>query len=303
MTLETLHSLLTLLEDPDEEVHQAAEQELLRFAKTNHDEFKQIQERLTNHTFLDNLKTIEKKIVISQIKQGLRSWRLAGGKDLFEAWAMLSLLDPPSENDQKVKNQLNRLINLIWLELHPSMGNEARAKKVSHILFQVEQFKVSKDEYNPELYFLQSILAAKLGSPFSTSLLYFLVCCKLDIPSQLIKLEHQNKTFYFTRLIENNSQSTFYVDSNYVSTLVDGSKFSNEKTNIGKVYEENVFFNVLKHYLSIENPTSNFQIMSNIYIILDVCKRLRSGYKRLGQTMESEMIEDLLQFIDIHFDD
>lgn len=278
MTPERLQSLFTLLDDPDPEIYQVAETELLTYAKHNRIQLRQLQKDFP--ALAPKIKIVFQKIAIPQIWQDLADWHLTGGKDLLTPWLLLTKFEHPDIDTQQCKNQINRILNLIWLRQMPNMNIEQRLQQIHQLLFDIESFRfgLSDNKSTSGAYLLSDILDNKYTSSFPMMLLFYVICQELDIPVQFIKVKSTDETcetrdkeaiYYFLRFF---GEGTSRKISEFYLVMAD-----NKDVGDTVIYNEEDFLDLIQLDKTRFNNT-NFCAMSNIQIFRELSILLARTY-------------------------
>lgn len=277
MNDDRFNALIRLLDDPDPVVTQHVEDELFRLGPQGIEKLEAAWESVADALVQSRIEELISRIQISHYSRQLLNWRLAGGKDLLEGWLLLTQMQYPMLNVVKYRNELQRLISKIWLQLDSRMNELERLIAINKQLYSVERFSGNyKEPERPENNYISFLIDTKQGNSLSLSALYLIVCEQLDIPLQVVNF----MGYYAIRCYRRNSH--FYIDA----------------------YNQGMFFtpqqvqDFLKK-MDAEQNVNHYKPLSNIYIILDLIKALIGAYGNDNQPNKAALFDRLLREIEI----
>jgi regulator of sirC expression with transglutaminase-like and TPR domain len=277
----TFNALISLLDDPDPHVYQEVEEQLFTLGASGIEKLERAWEQCsTNQIIQSRLEELISRIQITSYTEQLMEWRKAGGNDLLEGWIILTCCQYPTLNKQKYRNEVQRLVAKIWLQMDPRMNEIERLCVINKHFYTVERFTGNyQDPDKPDNIFLSHLIDTRQGNSLSLSALYLIVCQQLDIPLQVVNF----MGYYAIRCYRRNVH--FYIDA----------------------YNQGMFFTPQQvqeflQKLNVESNVSYYKPLSNIYIILNMVHTLISQYRTVGLEAKAQKFEQLLQDIEIKFD-
>ena len=208
MTDNEFFALVSLLEDNDEVIHKEIEKKLLSMGESviprlevewGKNKQALVQERITE---------IIEDIHAQSTLQKIKTWRSSETKDLFEGWFIISQYQYPTLQIDIFRNKINRLVNMIWLEMSYSNTYSDKILALNRILFDIEKYHAhTKTPAEARTFFLKDVFERKEGNPFSLGILYLLICHKLELPISAVVLPHYIALHY------EDSRNSFYIDA------------------------------------------------------------------------------------------
>ena len=140
-----IRALITLIEDPDQDVYDQVRERIVSLG----DHVVPILERaweFEDHgdLFRDRIEDILETIHLSGVTERLIAWRDSGGEDLLTGALIISRYRYPDMDEQKVKARLASIRQDIWLELNDHLTAFEKVRVFNHIFFQIHGFKGDK---------------------------------------------------------------------------------------------------------------------------------------------------------------
>lgn len=277
MNEDKFNALIRLLDDPDPVVTQHVEEELFGLGPKGIEKLEAAWESVGDAIVQARIEELISRIQITHFSGQLLQWRLAGGESLLEGWLLLTQLQYPMLNVQKYRNEIQRLVSKIWLQLDSRMNELERLITINKQLYSVEKYAGNyAAPERPENNYLSFLIDTKQGNSLSLSALYLIVCEQLEIPLQIVNFVG----YYAIRCYRRTSH--FYIDA----------------------YNQGMFFtpqqvqDFLKK-LDVEQNVNHYKPLSNIYVILDMIQALITAYGNDNQPEKAALYERLLREIEI----
>lgn len=267
------NALISLLEDPDPVVAHHVEEEFFRLGAEGVERLENAWERVSDEEVQRRIEELISRIQIGFFTSNLALWCENGAEDLLEGWLLLNQIQYPTLNVQKYRNQIQRLVSKIWLQLDPRMNVLERLCVVNKYFYQIEEYTGNyNDPDKPDNHYLSILLDSRKGSSLSLSALYLAVCQQLEIPLQVINFVG----YYAIRCYRRNSY--FYVDA----------------------YNKGMFFTPqqVKDFLekmNADKDVENYRPLDNALIIYHLLYNLTYAYKQNEQEEKAELFEQLLR--------
>lgn len=277
MNEDKFNALIRLLDDPDPVVTQHVEEELFGLGPKGIEKLEAAWESAGDAIVQARIEELISRIQITHFSGLLLQWRLAGGESLLEGWLLLTQMQYPMLNVQKYRNEIQRLVSKIWLQLDSRMNELERLITINKQLYSVEKYAGNyAAPERPENNYLSFLIDTKQGNSLSLSALYLIVCEQLEIPLQIVNFVG----YYAIRCYRRTSH--FYIDA----------------------YNQGMFFtpqqvqDFLKK-LDVEQNVNHYKPLSNIYVILDMIQALITAYGNDNQPEKAALYEQLLREIEI----
>lgn len=183
METSSIAALLSLLDDPDEQVYQHIRQQILKLGE-------QAMPGLEATLYESNepLVIMRSQELLGGLRrlnslEKLKAWKSAQQDDLLAALIIIDQLRYPDTERQEIENQIDRIKLDVWLEMHYDLTSFEKVKILNHIFFEVHHFKGNNDDYYLAANsYLSRVLQNKLGNPISLGIIYSMVAQRLNIP-------------------------------------------------------------------------------------------------------------------------
>jgi regulator of sirC expression with transglutaminase-like and TPR domain len=178
-----LEALLTLLEDPDDEVFTAVSQSLMQHGEKVIPQLESAWEKSLNETIQSKLENIIHEIQYTSVKNQLERWVRAGADDILEGTYYVSKLQYPDLQYESILNGIEKIKNDVWLEINNNLTALEKVRILNHILFEEHKFHPNTTNfYSPQNSYINVVLESKKGNPISLSIIYMVVAQRLGVP-------------------------------------------------------------------------------------------------------------------------
>ena len=287
MSENEIKALITLIDDPDEEVYLQVRDRIVSLG----DDVVPVLERAWEYDdlgdlFRNRIEDILQTIHIGAVGDRLKAWHATGGEDLLEGAMIVSRYRYPDLDEMRVKARLASIRQDIWLELNDHLTAFEKIRVFNHIFFQVHGFKGNKKNYHaPQNSYINEVLENKTGNPLSLALIYQVIAEDLGLPLRGVNLPNH---FVLAYLDEAGVTSGGQKNERHVLFYVNA--FSQGDI-LGKK-EINEFLDKLK----IDPRASFFEPCTNIEIIRRQLNNLANSYEKLG---DSERAKELGKLRDL----
>ncbi len=273
-----LKALISLLDDPDVEIFNQVEQQLIIYGPEVVPQLEASWESSFDPLSQTRIENIIHKIQFEQVQNELQLWALKNNEDLLEGLLIVNRYQYPNLDENVVQYQLAELRRNAWFQLMYDMSPLEKVKLLNNIIFR--EFGLSGNTTNyhdPQNSFLHKVLETKKGNPISLACIYSIVAQKLDIPIYGINLP---KHFVVAYIEEEHESPLFYINV----------------FNRGQVMKHDDIYSFLKQ-LNLPPKEEYTLPCSNIAIIKRVLRNLTTAYDNLGNMQKKEEIASLLQLL------
>lgn len=274
-----LKALISLLEDPDNEIFNHVELQLIIHgpeAIPYLEEFWEASFDLLSQTRIEN---IIHKIQFDQIQNDIQLWSLQNQDDLLEGLLIINRYQYPNLDENKIHFLLAEIRRNAWFQLMYDMSPVEKIKLLNNIIFR--EFGLSGNTANyhdPQNSFLSAVLESKKGNPISLACIYSIVAQKLDIPIFGVNLP---KHFVVAYMEDMDQSPLFYINI----------------FNKGQIMKHDDIYSFLKQ-LNLPPKDDYILPCSNIEIIKRVLRNLITAYENLGSMDKKEEVSTLLKLLD-----
>jgi regulator of sirC expression with transglutaminase-like and TPR domain len=181
-----LEALIYLLDDPDQQVYETVEKELL---KQNHNIIPALEDKWES-SFDENcqerIENLIQNLHFKKTKKQLRSWITANSDDLMEGFICVDRFQYPDINLLNLKQKIENIRRTVWLELNNSLTLLEKITILNHFIFHINGFSINLNNINsPQNCYLNQVLETKKGNPVSIAILYTILARQLGLPARL----------------------------------------------------------------------------------------------------------------------
>jgi len=286
MNTSELNALISLLDDPDENIFEHVNGQILAQGSTIVSELEQAWEQSKSTLQQQRIENLIQKIQFSTTSASLVEWINSGGKDLLEGALIISKYQFPDLNVKKLTAYVEQLKQDIWIELNPNLTALEQVRVINHILFEVHYFIGNNvDFHNPHNSFINMVLESKRGNPLSLSIIYAILAQKLAMPIYGVNLPQH---FILAYMGGESTYGLYDLDKNkevlfYINAFSKGTVFNRN--------EVEVYLQQLKL-----TPSDNyFYPCSNIEMIKRMINNLLFAFERIGNEQKTNDMKQLLK--------
>lgn len=286
MDIKEIQAILTLLEDPDKEIHEAIYQSLLEKGTDIVPELEKAWEVSEDSTVQDKLEDIIHKIQLNAIQKSLDTWIKNGGVDLLEGAHIIARYQYPELGFFELLNPIEKIKHDALQEINDNLTALEKVKILNHILFDIHKFTGNTNNYySPQNSFLNQVILSKKGNPISLGIIYIVLAQKLGLPIYGVNLP---KNFILAFIDE------FYELLGSDSSNSDNVLFYINPFNHGAVLGKKEIDFFLKQQ-NIAPEEMFYQPCSNIEIIQRLLLNLIYSYEKLEYESRIKDLQTLLK--------
>lgn len=287
MNLKEVIALITLLDDPDENIYCQVKERFMILGPPAIPHLETAWENSFDMLMQKRIEGIIHNINFEALKTALRHWAEHEQEDLFKGMCILTRYQYPDLDENKLKKQLHQIKQDVWLEIHDDLTGLEKVKIINHILFEVHQFSGNITNYHaPQNSFLNVALESKKGNPVMLSVIYALICKELNIPVYGVNLPQHFVLAYV------NDYANLY-DTNH-KTLSDNILFYINPFSKGLIFNQGDIDSFLKQ-LNIEPENKYYLPCSNVEIMKRMLNNLVFSYEKLGYIEKVDELKSLLK--------
>jgi regulator of sirC expression with transglutaminase-like and TPR domain len=285
MNKEKVNALISLLDDPNEEVFQTVEGELLKEQVDIVPELEKAWETTFDSAYQRRLENLIHTLQFKDIKSRLRQWISNPDEDLLFGAYLISKYQYPELRYEDINDKINQLRKDVWLELNDHLTALEKVRIINHILFDVHGFSRNNTNFMaPQNSFICDVLDTRKGNPISLSVIYSVIAQRLGIPIYGVNLP---KNFILAYMDEAADLSTTEKDQGssvlfYVNPINKGAVLGRK--------EIEFFIQQQK----MEPRTSYFLPCPNHEIVQRILNNLLYALESNGQTEKADEVQELL---------
>ncbi len=273
MNEKDITALISLLDDPDEEVFTHIREKLLSFGSPVIPFLEKEWEKSFESVIQTRIENIIHNIQFKDSFEGLKNWANSGGQNLLTGLLLVARYQYPDLNEDAIRKQIERIKHDAWLELNDNLTALEKVRVLNHIIFEVHGFSGNTTNFHaPQNSYINNVLESKRGNPLSLSILYTIIAQSLEIPIYGVNLpEHfilayaTEKTDLPVPISSKDEKVMFYINP-----------FSK-----GTVFGKNEVDSFLRQ-LKVKAIPSFYEPCTNVDMIRRLINNLSFAYEKLG---------------------
>lgn len=193
-----ISALLTLLDDPDEEVFGAVSQKIIGYGKPIIPNLEHLWETNPDEHTQERIEVLIHRLHYRDLAEEFRVWGLSGHHDLMMGAILACRFQYPDISPASILQEVEKIRRNIWLELNNYLTPLEQINIVTSILYSYYGLKGNEINYQePGEFMLHKIIEAKRGNQLGNGVLYLVLCELLDIPVKAIHIPRQSVIAYF----------------------------------------------------------------------------------------------------------
>lgn len=291
MDKKEIDALITLLDDPDEDIFYQVKGKLLEYGKEIIPVLETAWETQLpeNPLFQQRIENIIHDIQFDEVYTGLKNWADRGGNDLLEALLLISRFQYPDLDEEKIRKYVKQMEKDVWIELNQNLTALEKVNVINHILFEVHGFTGNRTNYHaPQNSYLSDVIETKKGNPLSLSAIYLVIAQNLDIPVFGVNLPNHFILAYVDFPMFSKSHISILLDEKeHLNILFYINPFSK-----GIALSKPEVENFIKQ-LKLKPRAEYYQPCLNITIVKRMLNNLVNSYEKLGYPDKVEEIKNL----------
>ncbi|GAB4139621.1 MAG: hypothetical protein Fur0041_14820 [Bacteroidia bacterium] len=279
-----INALISLLDDPDEEVFQQIREKILSLGYDVIPALENAWENSFDTVLQQRIENIIHKIQFDRIKRDMQEWSLSGMQDLLTGALLIARYQYPDLDENLVRKYLEQIKQDIWLELNNNLTALEKVRVMNHILFDVHGFSGNTTNYPaPRNSFINNVLESKKGNQVSLSIIYAVIAQDLHIPIYGVNLPEHFVLAYVDQHpamhgITNDPERVLF----YINTFSRGAVVS--KKEIDAFVRQQRLDPKEEYYTPCSNLTIIKRLLNNILL----------SYEKLGYTLKVEEVRQLI---------
>ncbi|MFO8002572.1 MAG: transglutaminase family protein [Marinilabilia sp.] len=289
METDRIKALITLLDDPSDEVFNSVEGELLKAEVEIVPELEKAWEEQEDGVMQQRIENIIHSLQFRDLTKRFRSWVAYEEDDLLKGAWLVARYQYPELTFGEIDEAIGKLRKDIWLELNEHLTALEKVRIINHIMFDVHGFSRNNSNFlAPQNSFICDVLDTRKGNPLSLSIIYSVIARRLGLPVYGVNLP---KNFILAYLDE---PATGPGIGDYQTSSV---LFYINPINKGAVLGRKEIEHFVKQQ-KLEPRQTYFEPCSNIEIIRRVLNNLVVAYEHTGQIEKIEEVRELLSILD-----
>lgn len=282
-----ISALLTLIDDPDEEVFGAVSSKIIGFGRTIIPNLEHLWETTPNEQIQERIELIIHRLHYTDLTEDFRQWSLAGHHDLLVGSLLASKFQYPDLTTSSVLLEVEKIRRNIWLELNNYLTPLEQIRIVTGILYSYYGLKGTEIAYTDINEFLiYKLLESKRGNQISNGILYLILCEQLDLPVKAIEIPRQFVLAYFKPGYSNEASNDYLDKIEFFIDPISGMVFTHKDI-------ENYFKRI-----SVPLVNAYFKPMSNKRAIQHLLEETSKCFDDDKNAYKKEELLDLAKLLD-----
>lgn len=302
LDLHKINALVTLLGDPDQEVMQIAEREILTIGKDVIPVLEDSYLLIENNQQKDKLDEIINNLKSEKVRKALREWVGSKEKDLLDAWCIISEVSGRKIDRSQIVKDIEQVKVEIWLGLQSNQSVVEKINYFNYIFYRKNEFTGDTKDYNhPSNTYIDTVLQNRKGNPISLSVIYLIIAQKLNLPVYGVNLPQHFVLAFMNLEIDllNISDIEKLSHGNDIDIPIDKDSdplFYINPFNKGTIFSKNHLLNFLKE-LKIKPNSDYYKICDEQSIIRRMLRNLQVSFAKSHNIYRKEEIDHLLEIL------
>jgi regulator of sirC expression with transglutaminase-like and TPR domain len=281
-------SLISLLDDPDEEVYNNVFAKLCECGPVVIPQLENEWEHNVDELVQLRLETLIHTIQFDSLKNELKTWVLNHADDLQMGILIFNKYHYPEANDKLIVEKIETLKKQIWIELNYQLTPIEQIRVFNLIFFKHHHFHSNFEHpTDPKNNFITYTIETKKGNQIGLGLIYLLVAQQLRMPVYGVCLKNYFVICYVDTDI-------FQSDINYINQQ--DILFYINPYNLGAIFNRPQILDYLQKIKS-EVKDKYFYPATNIEIMKELISQTAHDYQLLQENDKVNEMRQLLQLL------
>ena len=287
MEIEAVKALITLLDDPDQEIFGPVAEKLLGQGEEVVPLLEKAWESSISPLVQERIENLIAEIQRKKSEEGINAWTNSLNPRLIEGAFWVSHLAYPELDEAHTKQLIEKIKKDVWLELNQNLTALEKVKVLNYILFDVHGFaNHSSNIFSLPSSFVHQVLETRRGNPYSLAIVYAGIAQMLELPIYGVNLPRNFLLAYkdplYAHVEDAPSKSRVLF---YINPYNKGSVIS---------YKEIDYY---LEQLNAEKKEEYYLPCSNAQTIIRLIEHIIASYTKLGNTEKVAGMQRLTQII------
>ena len=290
MSVTELHALISLLEDPDEGIYTTVKQELEKIGEAAVPGLrKALEEDGHGAMFLDRAKSLLDQLATDEIRTSFADWVESPDHGLTTALLLLDQYVDPASETSSLREDLQRIRQDIWLELHDDMTALEQVRVVNRIFFEHHGFDGTRGGAARPMHALPSqVLSQRKGNSLALGAVYLAMVQELGLPIHGVNLPNH----FILAYCDGGHLGEFSADGGPGSVLF----YINPFNKGGVIHPEEV--NAFLGHLDLPVDQGHCGPCHPVDVLRRLIGNLAYAYERQEDLGQAERLRELLFFVE-----
>ncbi len=178
-----IKALLTLIDDPDDEVYDTVASKLVHYGKDIIPNLEQLWEVTVDEEVQERIEMLIHRVHFNDLQQDFMEWSRSPHPELLRGAILIARFQFPDLNVPAILTQFDQMKRNIWLELNNYLSPLEQVNVFNSILYNFYKLQGHElTERDPKYFFINQVIEGKQGNSYSIGVLYLALCEMLDIP-------------------------------------------------------------------------------------------------------------------------
>lgn len=282
-----LNALFTLIDDPDEVVYTTVTEKLVGYGKPVIPNLEHLWETTPNQVIQERIEMIIHRLHFTDLQNDLTEWNSSACPDLLFGALLIAKFQYPDLPITPVVHDIEKIRRNVWLELNSFLTPLEQANVFSSIIYNYYHLKGIELKYeNPDEFFIHKVLESKKGNAIANSIIYQILCEKLEVNARIIGIPKQSIIAFFNSEFELGEPDTLYRDQ--ILFFVDATN--------GQAYSHNDIETYLKR-MGLSMDPDYFIPLSHPQIINQLIKQVAKCFCKNEELYKKEELMQLASIL------
>lgn len=286
-----IHSLITLLDDPDPEIFNAVSEKIITQGITVVPLLEGAWGSSDSRIFQERLENLIQTIQFNTVANALTQWKDSESNNLLEGAVLVARLQFPDLSLQPIELEIKKLQKDIWLEINSNLTALEKVRVINHVIFTIHKYEPNTSNFFlPGNHLINHVVETKRGGPIMLAILYAEIAQRLGLPISCVNLPKNFVLAYQDRYRVpaerkgKDPESILF----YINPFNNGSVFS--RNEIELFLSRQQLEPKPEYFLPCANTTTISQLVFNlIYSLERNGNRSKANeYKKLLQILEKD---------------
>jgi regulator of sirC expression with transglutaminase-like and TPR domain len=187
-----INALLTLIDDPDEEVYSTVSERLIEYGKAVIPSLEQLWEVTANEQVQERIETLIHRVHFTDLQAEFLEWSKSPNPELLRGAILVAKFQFPELNVPAILTQFDKIRRNIWLELNNYLTPLEQINVFNSILFNYYKLQGNElSKHEPKHFFINQVLESRQGNAYSIGIIYLALCELLDVPVFAVDIPRQ----------------------------------------------------------------------------------------------------------------
>jgi regulator of sirC expression with transglutaminase-like and TPR domain len=184
-----LNAILTLLEDPDDEVFGLVSRNLFDEGVEIVPDLEKAWETTLDERLQQRLENLIGDIQFNGLLKDFKDWLEDGYEDLIYGAYLVSKFQFPDLAFTSILEAIEKIRADVWLEINNNLTALEKVRIINHVFYDIHDFGANTSNfYSPQNSYLNQVLETKKGNSVSLAIIYSNIATSLGIPIHGVNL-------------------------------------------------------------------------------------------------------------------